>query len=279
MSRAYDNISFRVLSSAQKKRLRALLGSRRSLDQAGGSSLAAQAKAPLREVEAFALSLGITPKRYERNLGTLGRDGQSRLLAAKVLVVGLGGLGGHVVEMLARLGVGRITGVDGDSFDETNLNRQIFADLENLGRPKAEVARERVRCINPAVEFTPHAARLETLGPGMLRGCGLAFDCLDSIPSRLALAALCSRARVTMVHGAIAGWCGQVGVCPPGGDLFRKLYGEATGPRGMETELGNLPMTAAVAANLMVAAGLPLLLGKPAPRRSLRFFDLLEGNL
>jgi len=70
-----------------------------------------------------------------------------------------------------------------------------------------------------------------------------------------------------------------VGVCPPGGDLFRKLYGEATGPRGMETELGNLPMTAAVAANLMVAAGLPLLLGKPAPRRSLRFFDLLEGNL
>jgi molybdopterin/thiamine biosynthesis adenylyltransferase len=263
-----------------KKSLRSLLikavGHDKRVGHVGLASIARRLKTSQREVEAAALSLGIVPRRYDRNIGTLGLDGQARLLKTKVLVAGLGGLGGHVVESLARLGVGRITGVDGDSFDETNLNRQIYCEMGSLGREKAGAAKALVAQVNPAVEFTPHAARIESLGPKIFKGCGLVFDCLDSIPSRLELSKACSEHRLVLVHGAIAGWSGEVGICLPGEGTIEKIYSGAAGTRGIEAELGNLPMTAAVAANMMVALSLPVLLGcKPA--KSLRFFDLLDA--
>ena len=232
----------------------------------------------LREAEREALKRGAVPKRYERNIGSLGPEGQVRLLDARTVVVGLGGLGGHLVEMLARLGVGRIAGVDNDVFDETNLNRQVFSDMDNLGRTKARVVRERVGRINPAVEFTAHVARFESLDDKIFKNCDLVFDCLDRIPPRLELARRCAAARVPLVHGAIAGWCGRVAVCPPGAGMLEKIYADKTLQRGAEAELGNLPMTASAAADLMVAYALPILLGKPA-RPLLRLFDLSDGSL
>lgn len=236
------------------------------------------------EVERVALERGLAPERFSRNIGTLGFEGQRKLLEAHVLVVGLGGLGGHLVETLARLGVGRLTGVDRDVFDESNLNRQLFADTETLGRSKAEVARERVLRIDPWLEFLPYAAPFESLNPQVLAGCALAFDGLDSVPARLTLAARCDAAGVTLVHGAIAGTCGQVAVCRPGSGLLQRLYAGARSPRGAEATLGNLPLTAAIVANLMVATALPLLLGGQAPERTasgllpfgdgVRFFEL-----
>lgn len=131
--------------------------------------------------------------------------------------------------------------------------------------------------INPAVEFTGRAVPFEDLGEEFLRDCRLAFDCLDSIPARRVLAERCTAAGVVLVHGAIAGWCGQVGICPPGSDMLEKIY--AGEKRGIEQQLGNLPFTAAVAANLMVARAIPLLLGRQGPSRPrLQFFDLLEGD-
>ncbi|MBI4679256.1 MAG: ThiF family adenylyltransferase [Elusimicrobia bacterium] len=269
------------LSPSRKGRLKALLCEAAGPDKRLGhdrlAEVAAKTGTPLRDIERFALDAGMIPKRYDRNIGTLGLEGQARLLGSRVLVVGLGGLGGHVVESLARLGVGRIVGVDGDRFDETNLNRQIYCEMTNLGRKKAEASRALVAHVNPAVEFIPHAAAFESLGSRIFKGCAAVFDCLDSIPSRLALSKLCAEARVPLVHGAIAGWSGEVGVCLPGGGTIEKLYQGATGPRGIEKELGNLPMTAAVAANMMVAAAVPILLGR-RPARSLRFFDLSEGS-
>ncbi len=232
----------------------------------------------LREAEIQALRRGSVPKRYERNIGSLGKDGQARLLERRVVVVGLGGLGGHLVEMLARLGVGRIAGIDGDVFDETNLNRQVFSDMDNIGRKKAEVAQERVARINPAVEFSPHVARFESLGEAFFKDCDLVFDCLDRIPPRLELSRRCAAARVPLIHGAIAGLCGRVAVCLPDACMMEKIYTDKTIERGIEAELGNLPMTAAAAADLMAALALPILLGKPA-RALLRLFDLSEGSL
>ena len=232
----------------------------------------------MREAEREALKRGVAPKRYERNIGSLGLEGQARLLDARVVVVGLGGLGGHLVEMLARLGVGRIAGIDDDVFDETNLNRQVFSDMDNLGRPKAEVIRERLARINPAVEFMAHVARFESLSEDVFKGCSVVFDCLDRIPSRLELERRCAAAKVPLVHGAIAGLCGRVAVCPPGAGTLEKIYADKTLERGMEVELGNLPMTAAAAADLMAALALPSLLGKPV-KPVLRFFDLCDGAL
>ena len=241
------------------------------------AQIAAETGLPLRKVEYFALEEGTVPDRYDRNIGTLGLDGQRKLLAGRVVVVGLGGLGGHVVEALARLGVGQIIGVDGDVFVDSNLNRQLLSSMDNLGESKAEQARLRVGRINPAVEFTECATCLDLVDDEIIRDCDLVFDCLDSIQTRRVLAARCASAGVVLVHGAIAGWCGQLGICPPHSDMLAKVY--AGEKRGIEQRMGNLPFTAAVAANLMVAQAVPVLLGQSTPtRQRMLFFDLLDGD-
>lgn len=238
--------------------------------------IAAETDLPLRTVERFALAEGVIPERYDRNIGTLGADGQRRLLESCAIVVGLGGLGGHVVEILARVGVGRIVGVDPDTFVENNLNRQLLCAMDSLGRLKTEQGALRVARINPAVEFVPCPTTFERVDDEVVAGCDIVFDCLDSIEARLELAARCESAGRMLVHGAIAGWSGQVGLVPPGSGLLEKLY--AGEKRGIEKRLGNLPFTAAVAAGLMVAAAVPVLLGQPPSVRGLQLFDLLNGD-
>ena len=238
--------------------------------------IAAETRLSLRRVERFALERGIVPQRYARNLGTVGREGQCRLLDACALVVGLGGLGGHVVETLARLGVGRIVGADPDAFDETNLNRQLLATTANLGQPKAEQARLRAAAVNAAVEFVGHAARFQSLADDVFAASDVVLDCLDRISARRELADRCAAAGVLLVHGAIAGWSGQVALCPPGAGVLDKLYA-GKGDRGAEAELGTPPFTAAFAANLMAARAAAALLGRPV-RPQVVFFDLLHGD-
>jgi molybdopterin/thiamine biosynthesis adenylyltransferase len=215
----------------------------------------------------------LVPRRYLQNIGALSPREQFRLMESHVLVIGLGGLGGYAIESLARLGVGHITGVDKDVFEETNLNRQLLSETGNLGKNKAGAARQRLRRINPNIAFTAIAADFESLGIETFRSCRLVFDCLDNIPGRRRLARRCAEAAVTMVHGAIAGWCGQIAVCPPKSQLLEKIYAEARRPYGEEIKSGSLVMTAAVTANLMVAAAIPILLGQPA-KAGLHLFDL-----
>jgi molybdopterin/thiamine biosynthesis adenylyltransferase len=240
-------------------------------------AIAARTHLPLRVVEYFALARGIVPHRYDRNIPAISSAQQARLLDSSAAVVGLGGLGGHVVECLARLGVGRILGIDGDSFVESNLNRQVLATGETLGEPKAEQARIRVAAVNPAVEFVACQSAFQDLAPGALTGVDAVLDCLDGIPARRDLAALCAACGLPLIHGAIGGWSGQVGLCPPGGDLIDKLYaGEKT---GVEKRLGNLPFTAAVAGHLMAARAARLLMNPDEPQtQRLLLFDLLDDD-
>jgi molybdopterin/thiamine biosynthesis adenylyltransferase len=265
-----------MLTDEETSRLRAACGAARRLSLADAQRIAAETHLTLRQVEWGALAEGIVPQRYERSVPALGLDGQAALLERRVAVVGLGGLGGCVVEALARLGVGQIVGIDPDVVAESDLNRQLLARAENLREPKVAAAAARLRRVNPAVDFEPHQAAFQQLGGSALAGCRVVFDCLDSIPARRELARQCAAANVALVHGAIAGWCGQVGVCPPGSDLIDKLY--AGKDEGLERRQGNLPFTAGVAANLMVAESLPLLLGRAEPKPRLRFFDLQSDD-
>ena len=107
-----------------------------------------------REQSVAQLLAGNMPERYLRNLGTIGIAGQLALLNARVAVVGAGGLGGLVIELLARQGVGHLTVVDGDCFACHNLNRQILATEHTLGMNKALTAVSRVAEINPDVQVT-----------------------------------------------------------------------------------------------------------------------------
>ncbi len=106
----------------------------------------------LKEIQLAALKEGLTPQRFERNMGTLGREGQIKLLRSTVAVAGCGGLGGLIIDLLARSGVGMMHIADGDTFAPSNLNRQILSSEEHLGKEKAATAAERVRSINEALE-------------------------------------------------------------------------------------------------------------------------------
>jgi molybdopterin/thiamine biosynthesis adenylyltransferase len=216
------------------------------------------------EVETFLLENGLCPLRYQRQRQLFKASGQLRLLRSRVGLGGCGGLGGMIFELLVRAGVGSITVVDPDTFSETNLNRQLLCTLDNLGFPKVEAARERARSLNPAVEVIPLAVPFQDPAAGSrLASCELIFDGLDTIPARFELARLCSDADLYLVHGAVAGWCGQVAMIPAAGSRLAELYpsGEVS---AAFPETGNLAPTVAAIAALQVAAGLRFLLfGRP----------------
>jgi molybdopterin/thiamine biosynthesis adenylyltransferase len=203
--------------------------------------LAAANDCPIREVELAALEIGVVPWRYVRNLGTVGLEGQARLLRATVAVVGLGGLGGYVAEALARMGVGRLVLIDGDLFEEHNLNRQILSAEANLGTDKVQAARQRVAEINGAVEVIGHAVTLtrENL-PRLLEGADVIVDALDRLPIRLTLQEGAQALGIPMVHGSIAGFLGQVMTIFPGDPGLRSLYGDTDElpEQGLEAQLG-----------------------------------------
>jgi molybdopterin/thiamine biosynthesis adenylyltransferase len=193
-----------------------------------------------RQAEIAVLELGVLPLRYLRSYGTVGIDGQLELLRSCVAVIGLGGLGGYVVEGLARMGVGRLVLVDGDVFIEHNLNRQILSDEPSLGRFKTEIVAERVQRLNPSIETVTHSryATKENLA-GMLTGVDVVVDALDRLPTRLTLQTVAAEVGIPMVHGAIAGWVGQVMTILPGDSGLRALYGSDPVPeQGAEVEQG-----------------------------------------
>lgn len=228
-----------------------------------------------------ALKAGTIPPSLVRNMGTLGVDGQIQLMETTVVVIGLGGLGGHVLEHLMRLNVGQITGVDPDVFDETNLNRQLLSAREGLGVPKAIAAAERVRTVNPSVNFVGLQCKHHELSEEIIAEADLVFDCLDTIPDRLDLAKLCARHGVLMIHGGIAGWYGQAAVIEPGSELLSRLYPEhIMDTETLEKEVGTPSFTAALTASYMVSLAVKRLLHTGNPEKEqVCFIDLLEDTM
>ncbi|MFA5635207.1 MAG: HesA/MoeB/ThiF family protein [Anaerovoracaceae bacterium] len=201
-------------------------------------------------------------RRYERNMKTLSPEENAKLRQFRVFVAGCGGLGGYVIEELGRLGIGYITAVDGDVFEESNLNRQLLCTMDSLGRGKADSARERMLEVNPDVTVTSIYTMInEDNCPELIRGHDLVIDALDNTGARIILEKGCEREGIPMVHGAIAGWYGQVSAVLPGDRTIQKLY-PSDGEKGIETELGNPAFTPGVVASIEVAEGLKILLGR-----------------
>ena len=153
--------------------------------------------------------------RYSRHilLDEIGVEGQQRLLAAHALVIGAGGLGSPVALYLGTAGVGRITIVDHDTVDLTNLQRQIAHNLARVGTPKATSAKASIAAINPDVQVVPlieraDAARLDAL----VRDADVVLDCSDNFATRQAVNAACVAHRKPLVSGAAIGFDGQVSV-------------------------------------------------------------------
>jgi molybdopterin/thiamine biosynthesis adenylyltransferase len=244
--------------------------------------LAKESAMPIRDVEVAALQERVLPARYQRNLGTIGFEGQLALLRATVGIVGAGGLGGWIIEGLARMGVGRLIVIDGDVFEENNLNRQMLATEGSLGRPKAQVARARVARVNAAVEVVAHHLRVdEAQMVELLRGADVLVDALDALPTRLELQRAARILERPLVHGAIAGYVGQVMTILPGDPGLTALYGEGHVPeRGIETQWGNPAATPMLVAAWQVQEVVKLLTGRGELLRGrLLFMDTETGAM
>ena len=153
--------------------------------------------------------------RYSRHilLDEIGIDGQARLLQSHALVIGAGGLGSPVALYLGTAGVGRITLVDHDTVDVTNLQRQIAHNLARVGQPKAESARQTIHAINPDVQVVAVTRRADAAWLDLaVAGADVVVDCSDNFPTRQAVNAACVEHQKPLVSGAAIGFDGQVSV-------------------------------------------------------------------
>jgi molybdopterin/thiamine biosynthesis adenylyltransferase len=216
-------------------------------------------------------------RRYDRNMTALSKEENDKLHTFRVCIVGCGALGEYIMEMLGRIGIGHLTIVDSDGFDETNLNRQIYSDTRVLGRSKVEVAQERMAIINPLVEVTVMARYLDSQNAlDICRGHDLIIDALDNLESRFVLQDTAQTLNVPLVHGAIAGWYGQVCSIFPGDRTLDLIYGNNRG-RGIEKEQGNPAFTPALVASIQVAEAIKILMGRgEILRQQLLYIDLLN---
>lgn len=215
--------------------------------------------------------------RYVKNGTSITPEETNYLQHCCVAVVGCGGLGGYVLEMLARVGIGNLTLIDSDVVDITNLNRQLLATQENLGQPKVEEAAKRIKTINSLINLSVHEERLNPDNAVyLLQGCQVVVDAVDNISTRILMETVCEQLGLPLVHGAIAGWYGQVMVVFPGDKSLSAIY-HGAGDRGAETELGNPSFIPAAVASIEVAETLKVLLNKgEILRKQLLSIDLLR---
>jgi len=237
------------------------------LFEARALALAAENGCQLGKIFELALLCDILPFRYLRNQQALSAKDQLTLCQSAVAVVGAGGLGGYVADLLARAGIGALTLVDPDVFTESNLNRQRFAMAETLGTAKVDAAKAHIRAVNPGVAVSARRERLDAEnGAGLLAGADAAVDGLDSIPSRLVLQDVCAKAGIPLIHGAIAGFEGQVLTIMPGDPGLKQLYGEdPPQSQAPESVLGVPCLTPLMIAGLQVMEVLKLLLNRGSP--------------
>lgn len=212
-------------------------------------------------VEKIALQMGILPVRYLRNQPLFTCQDQLKLFSSHVVIVGCGGLGGLVVECLARLGVGRLSVIDPDTFEEHNLNRQFLATFATLGRHKVDVAVERVAQVNPAVStFSWCRAFSQGDGAEMLSGATVVVDALDNVTARLELSAVCRQLDVPLVHAAIDGYYGHILSQWPSDNTIEALYSGKNHSQQVRGQ-GNPSFTPAVLAAMEVAEVCKIVLG------------------
>lgn len=211
--------------------------------------------------------------RYLRNIPALTEAECASLRRKRVLIVGCGGLGGNLISIFSRIGVGKLRIVDGDAFEATNLNRQLFSEVPVLGKNKAKVAADRIFRINPDIEVDAVEAFLtEENAPVLLQECDIAVDALDNIPGRRLLAAACDKAGIPLVYGAISGWVAQSALSMPGDKLVETLYPADVVLRDKSV----LSFTPALCASMQAALCIKYLSGRPVESGKIYYFDLLN---
>ncbi|ATJ82089.1 HesA/MoeB/ThiF family protein [Halomonas beimenensis] len=224
--------------------------------------------------------------RYSRQimLEQIDIAGQERLLAGHALVIGAGGLGSPVALYLAAAGMGRLTLVDDDVVELSNLQRQIAHGTADLDRPKAESAREAALAVNPDVEVRAITARLsgEAL-EAEVAAADVVLDCTDRFSSRYAINAACRAARVPLISGAAIRFSGQLAVFDPRdpeAPCYACLYppGEGGDEELRCAENGVVAPLVGLIGCFQALEAVKLVAGAGQPHRGLSAFDGLSGQ-
>lgn len=149
----------------------------------------------------------MVPERHSRTCGLIGEDALARLRECRVAVFGMGGVGCYAAEALSRVGLRAMTLVDGDKYAPSNLNRQLFCTMRELGRPKAVAAAERIAAIDPSIALFPICLRASAEDiPGILHGgADYVVDAIDDVDAKVALAVYCRDASLPLVSCMGAG--------------------------------------------------------------------------
>ncbi len=212
--------------------------------------------------------------RYDRNHPVLSDKDQEKLKNSSVLIIGCGGLGGYVIESLARIGVGNLTVADADVFEESNLNRQLLSNENNLGEKKAFAAFERVRDINSNVKIDAVAERIDESNiKSLILNKDIVIDAVDNYKTRLLLSKAANEAGIPLIHGAIAGWTARIYTLYPGDDMMEFFCA------GEEVNFaGNLPFMAALCASVQSAEAVKILLGEGKNEKRLIEFDVKNNS-
>lgn len=213
--------------------------------------------------------------RYIRNIPALTEAECQLLQKKRVLVVGCGGLGGHILDQLARIGIGTLRICDGDVFEPTNLNRQLLSQVPLLGASKAKAAAQHIAKVNPDVKVETTASFMTQQNVrNLIADCHVVLDALDNIPSRRLLAAACSEAGIPYVYGAIQGWVAQAGISMPGENLIEKLF-----PQEVEVkDKSVLSFTPALCAAMQVSLCVKLLTCREVQTGTVFYFDTLNNE-
>jgi len=207
-------------------------------------------------------------KRYSRHimLPEVGEEGQGKLLDARVLCIGAGGLGSPSSLYLAAAGVGTIGMIDDDLVDESNLQRQVLHNMERLGMPKVESARKTLQALNPDVTVNTHQVRLTSENIlEILAGYDLVVDGADNFPTRYLLNDAALKLGKPVIHASIFRFEGQITTfLPDEGPCYRCLYPDPP-PPGMAPscqEAGVLGVLPGIVGTLQCNEALKLILGK-----------------
>ncbi len=239
----------------------------------------------LHNIYLASLKKDILPYRYIRNLESISITDQLKLMQAKACIVGSGGLGGQVIVLLARLGIGNLTVIDHDVFDETNLNRQALCTTDVIGKSKAETAKEVAERINPAVNVTAFHSKLDDSNASqVLDGSTVIVDALDNIADRFVLESYAKKLNTPLVHGAIAGFEGQIMTIYPGDTGMESIYGKinknASPAKSPVSILGVPTLTPAIIASYQAFEAMKVILEKEDVfRNMLVYLDLAKGEL
>jgi molybdopterin/thiamine biosynthesis adenylyltransferase/rhodanese-related sulfurtransferase len=206
--------------------------------------------------------------RYARQkiLTEVGPEGQARLCAATVLVVGAGGLGCAVLPYLAATGVGRLIVIDHDRVEESNLHRQPLYRMSDIGQPKVHAARASLAALNPATGIEALCERLSSVNAASLvEKSDVVIDAADSFAVTYLLSDTCQRAGKPLVSGSVLGLSGYVGAFCGGAPSYRAVFPELPGTAGSCAESGVLGTAVGVMGTLQAHFALALLLNWQPP--------------